>query len=457
MQRPNILYLHTHDTGRWIEPYGFFASTPNLMRLAQEGVLFRQAFCAAPTCSPSRAALLTGQSPHAAGMLGLAHLGWSLSKPEQHLANFLRGHGYQTSLCGLQHVATPDRVDDLGYATINEQGAATADEFAIQVLRERSSTPVEERAPFFLDVGFFEPHRNRFGFGSDDGLTDARYVPVPAGLPDTPQTRRDMADYAAAVQRADYRIGRVLGALRESGEAENTLVIYTTDHGPAFPLYKCNLTDKGLGVSLIICGPGFGGGRVVDSLVSHLDLFPTLCDIANLPRPNSLEGESLCGLANGNVSEIHDALFGEVTFHAGWEPMRSARTKRWKYIRRYIAGDTANPVLSNCDDGLTKRLWMEQNGFRAQPAEELYDLLLDPQETLNLGAQPEYAAALDEMRKRLDDWMKATDDPLQHEYFAVPTHAKLSDPDAVHPGGVRQTIGEIYPEQNLARWPARRP
>jgi arylsulfatase A-like enzyme len=457
MQTPNILYLHTHDTGRWIEPYGFFAPTPNLMRLAQEGVLFRQAFCAAPTCSPSRAALLTGQAPHAAGMLGLAHLGWGLSEPEHHLANFLSRQGYETHLCGVQHVATAERVDELGYSAINSQGQAAADEYAIRVLRERASTPLEKRAPLFLDVGLFEPHRSGFGFGLDDGLTDARYVPVPAGLPDTPEVRRDVADFAAAVQRADYRLGRVLGALRESGEAENTLVIYTTDHGPAFPLYKCNLSDKGIGVSLIVRGPGFGGGEVCDALVSHLDLFPTICDVLGAPRPDWLEGESLCGSANGREREIHEALFSEVTFHAGWEPMRAARTTRWKYIRRYVAGESAGPVLANCDDGASKRLWMEQGGFCARPTEELYDLVLDPQEMVNLAAQPQFAPTLDEMRKRLDEWMKVTDDPLRSEYFAVPAHAKLSEPDAVHPGGIRRTVGEIYPEFNLERWPARRP
>ena len=103
----NILYLHTHDTGRYIQPYGYAVSTPNLMNLAREGTLFRQAYCAGPTCSPSRAGLLTGMSPHSCGMLGLAHRGFRLYDYHQHLARFLGDHGYETVLCGVQHEA-PD-------------------------------------------------------------------------------------------------------------------------------------------------------------------------------------------------------------------------------------------------------------------------------------------------------------------------------------------------------------
>src|SRR5680860_1807744 len=104
----NVIYLHSHDTGRHVQPYGYGVSTPNLQWLAEEGVLFRQAFNAAPTCSPSRAALLTGQSPHAAGMLGLAHRGFRLSDPSQHLATVLRDGGYRTALLGVQHVTAGD-------------------------------------------------------------------------------------------------------------------------------------------------------------------------------------------------------------------------------------------------------------------------------------------------------------------------------------------------------------
>ena len=114
MVRPNILYIHSHDTGRYIQPYGHAVETPNLQHLAEQGVLFRQAFCANPTCSPSRAALLTGRWPHNNGMIGLAHRGSRLNDYSQHLARFLKTQGYETALAGVQHEAHGD-LKVLGY------------------------------------------------------------------------------------------------------------------------------------------------------------------------------------------------------------------------------------------------------------------------------------------------------------------------------------------------------
>ena len=455
MALPNILYLHTHDTGRWIEPYGFSAAMPNLMRLAKEGVLFRQAFCTAPTCSPSRASLLTGQSPHAAGMLGLAHRGWALTHPERHLANYLQGHGYQTYLCGLQHVMPRARVGELGYSYINPNGSPNADSVAVGILRERKNTPLAERAPFFMDVGVAEPHRQGMGFGENDGLADDRYVTVPPGLPDIPIVRRDIADYVAAVQHADYRLGRVMAALRECGEEDNTLIIYTTDHGPAFPGYKCNLTDQGLGVALMVRGFGFRDGRVQDSLVSHLDLFPTICEVAGLPQPGWLEGKSLCVLNEGQ-EEVRNAVFGEVTFHASWEPMRAVRTRRWKYIRRFLTGDSAPAVISHCDDSPTKRWSLANGGFQRVAKEELFDLLLDPQETMNLAQRCEHADTLHDMQGRLDEWMAATADPLLQEHYAVPPEIIVNPPGGMPVGKTIPEGREYYPDYDPACWPVNR-
>ena len=104
---PNIVFLHSHNSGRFIEPNGHAVPTPNLMRLSREGALFRRAFSAAPSCSPSRAAFLTGQYPHCSGMLGLAHRGFALAQPERHLGRVLRSQGYETAVCGIEHTAAP--------------------------------------------------------------------------------------------------------------------------------------------------------------------------------------------------------------------------------------------------------------------------------------------------------------------------------------------------------------
>lgn len=425
MTRPNILYIHSHDTGRYLQPYGHAVHTPNLQRLAEEGVLFRKAFCAAPTCSPSRAALLTGQAPHSSGMLGLAHRGFRLADYRQHLVHTLRSAGYHTVLAGEQHVAP--RAEMIGYDEVPKTGDHSAARVAPDAAeRLRRGLP----QPFFLDVGFFETHRE---FPEPDERDDPRYCLPPAPLPDTPEVRRDMAAFKASARRLDEGVGVVLQALEECGLADNTLVISTTDHGPAFPGMKCTLTDRGIGVSLILRGPGgCEGGRVCDALVSHVDIFPTLCDLLGLQRPDWLQGRSLLPLFRGETDRVNEEVFAEVTFHAAFEPKRAVRTERWKYIRNY--GVHRRPVLPNCDDSACKEVWLAA-GWADQPvpAEELYDLLLDPNEACNRAADPSLAGVLEEMRGRLDRWMRGTRDPLLEETLVVPEGVVVNPVDGVSP------------------------
>ncbi len=155
MQRPNIVYLNSHDTGRYVSPYGHAFDTPSLDRLAKQGVLFSDAHCNAPTCSPSRACLLTGRPAHSAGMLGLAHRGFSLDNYDQHLARYLKKKGYDTVQCGTQHVTT-DPARDIGYDTIlkGDTGVErTAN--AVGWLRDRPA----DGEPFYLELGYGETHR----------------------------------------------------------------------------------------------------------------------------------------------------------------------------------------------------------------------------------------------------------------------------------------------------------
>jgi N-sulfoglucosamine sulfohydrolase len=400
---PNILYLHSHDTGRYIQPYGYAVETPNLQRFAEQGVLYRQAFCAAPTCSASRAALLTGMYPHSNGMLGLAHRGARLTDYRWHLAKFLRSHGYATALSGVQHEAAGALTKELGYEVLNNSMDAgeIAEKAAAFLCRSHDR-------PFFLSCGFFLTHRTGTGVQwHNDAASptgDARYVRPPAPLPDTPEIRRDFVDFSVAAGRLDTAMGTVLDTLDQAGLADTTLVIVTTDHGIAFPQMKCNLTDHGTGVMLMLRGPGgFAGGQVVDAQVSHVDLFPTICEVAGLTPPPWLQGVPL--------SQQRDEVFAEVNWHAALEPMRSVRTARYKYIRRYAP--RPGPVLPNCDDSVSK------NEFRAAgwdtqplPAEALYDLVFDPHESCNRAGDPQCAAVLQEMRARLDRWMHETRDPL---------------------------------------------
>jgi len=422
---PNILYIHSHDTGRCIQPYGFPAATPDLQRLAEQGVLFRQCFCAAPTCSPSRAALVTGCYPHENGMLGLSHRGFRLNDPSQHVLHTLKGRGYETVLAGHQHVYHgADPCEGIGYdrylgSHVDDAGLRGALEF----LAERHDRP------FFLAVGFTETHR---AFPEPGPADDPRYVrPVPT-LPDTPEIRQDMAAFLAAARQVDRKMGMVVDALDEAGLADETLVVCTTDHGPPFPAMKCHLTDHGTGVMLILRGPGgFVGGTVCDAMVSHLDIFPTLCDLAGAQRPHWLRGESLLPLVRGRRDGLHEELFAEVNWHACYEPMRGVRTARYKYIRRY--SDYDRPHRPNTDGGPGRRLWM-RHGWpeRRLATEELYDLIFDPGEGCNLAGRPEMSDVLAQMRQRLDRWQRRTADPIADGAMPIPVGARLCRQDAEH-------------------------
>jgi N-sulfoglucosamine sulfohydrolase len=365
VNRPNIIYLHSHDTGRHVQPYGHPVPAPNLQHLAEEGVLFRHAFCAAPTCSPSRAALLTGQAAHSSGMRGLGHRGFALNDYNQHLVHTLRAAGYRSTLIGMQHVATDPST--IGYDEVLERRSDA--EFVVpRALEFLGNAPSE---PFFVTIGFSEAHRP---FHQPGPAEDPRFTLPPAHLPDTPETREDMAAFKASVRVLDTAYGAVLQALDTAGLRDNTWVICTTDHGPAFPGMKCTLTDRGIGILLIMRGPGgFSGGKVIDGLVSHIDIFPTICDVLGISPPPWLQGRSLLPLVRGDADQINEEIYAGVTYHAAYEPQRAVRTEHWKYIRRFDGRE--RPVLPNCDDSLSKDVLLAA-GWQDRPmeAEALYDL-----------------------------------------------------------------------------------
>lgn len=432
--QPNVLYLHTHDTGRFVQPYGYATPTPHIYQLARGGVTFRQAHCVAPTCSPSRAALLTGQPAHAAGMLGLAHNGFELTDPSRHLVHPLRRAGYQTVRVGCQHVAvgTDRNPPNPGYDRILDIEGIKAPQVAHSAC---AFLEEDHDAPFFLAVGLWETHR---GFPTVKHPDDSpRWrAPLP-GLPDTPVVRDDVAGFHASCRRMDEGVGRVLETLERTGLADNTLVVLTTDHGAAFPGMKCTLRDAGTGVMLILRGPGgFSGGRVVDAMVDHTDLYPTLCDLAGVAPPAWLTGSSLCPLINGPLdpadpAALHDAIYAQVNYHAAYEPQRSVRTSRFKYIRRYDGRD--RPVLPNIDVGHTRTYLLELDrglgGVKPAP-ECLFDLALDPMEATNLAGQPGYADVLADLRNRLERRMHDTADPLLTGPISLPSAACAASPDA---------------------------
>jgi len=419
VSRPNILYLHSHDTGRYVQPYGFGIPTPRIQGLAEQGILFRQAFCAASTCSAARACLPTGQYAHTNGMLGLAHRGWSVHDYTHHLVHTLREVGYHSTLIGEQHISK--RPDVIGYDRVVKIPTTRVDDVAPVTIDILRNAPAE---PFFLSVGFFETHREFFPAVAGD----EHYVRPPANLPDTAETRADMAAFTASARSLDRGVGAVLDALDATGLARNTLVICTTDHGAAFPGGKATMSDRGIGVMLILRGPGgFAGGKASDALVSHIDLFPTICDVLEIGHPGWLQGHSLLPIVTGSAAEVRDAVYAEGTYHAAYEPQRAIRTPRWKLVRRF--GDRRLPVLPNIDDSPSKALWLQHGYAEREIAPlQLYDLVFDPNEACNLVDRPDLAGVAADLGERLERWMRATGDPLLDGPVAPPPGAEINDP-----------------------------
>jgi len=432
---PNILYLHCHDAGRYLSPYGHAVPTPNLKAFADRATVFRQAFCANPTCSPSRAALLTGMYAHESGMLGLNHRGFQLNDHRQHLAYQLKENGYHTVLCGIEHELHP-HVDQV-YNDTYSLASSVTDEADDEYLDERVAGAAsdwlsnhQDETPFFMSCGFFFPHRE---FPEGPNEFSPKSIKVPDPMPDTAETREDMSNYCAAVQIMDRAAGQVLEALAASRHADNTIVVFTVDHGIAFPFMKCNLTDSGIGVGLILDFPGNEKrGQVIDEMVSHVDVFPTLCELTGLEAPGYLRGTSLLPLFEAQSSPVREEIFAEVNYHAGYEPSRCIRTNRYKLIKRYAKDKRLNPV--NVDDSPSKRLFKSLHFEEINyPESALYDLLVDPHERNNLARNPACVNVLKDLQSRLENWMRETSDPLLDGPIPLPEGAFINEREAYEP------------------------
>jgi N-sulfoglucosamine sulfohydrolase len=430
----NILYIHTHDTGRYIGPYGYNTQTPNLQKLAEQGTLFRQAYCAGPTCSPSRAALLTGMAPHSAGMFGLAHRGFRLNDYSQHLVQYLNKFDFETVLCGGQHEAKNE--ETIGYKIItdkldfekNDRSIVDIDnsEKAAKYLMEKGKAGGK---PFFLSFGMYSTHRPF----PKEHKENPNYVMPPFPVADTKESREDTAAFNASVKIADRCVGTVMNALKESGLEDDTFVIFTTDHGIAFPKMKCNLYDTGIGISLIIKYPGNKCvGKALDCLVSHIDIFPTICELLNIEKPNWLQGKSILPILEGKVQSVRNEIYSEVTYHAAYEPMRCIRTERYKLIRYYDSHDSIVP--SNIDNGMSKEFLINSGYLNEKHENEmLFDLHIDPVERVNLINDKRYEDVCNELSNSLVSWMEETKDPLLNGRVEKPKGARVNKRSTLSP------------------------
>ena len=409
----NFIYVHTHDSGREMQPYGAATDNPGLMRLAREGTIFRNAHCTSPTCSPSRASMLTGLTPHQSGMLGLAHRGFSITDYSKHLAQYLSRNGYHTALIGVHHDAR--HAEMIGYDeqltdhVKKGQPAEISDEASLYLMRDFLRRRKNEPKPFFLSFGLRSTHRVYADTNHD--IDD--YVRPPFPIVDTAETRHDYANYLRTLETADKCVSALLDELDELNMRDDTVVMFTTDHGLALPNMKSTLYDTGTGVALMISIPGQKHG-CTDALVSHIDVYPTICQLLDVPCPEWAQGKSLLPLINGETDKINDYVFSEITYHATYQPTRSVRSKTAKLIR-YFDTDLSTR-FPNIDRSAAKDAYLTSRlAHRPMVREQLFDLVGDPCERINLVDCPDYADVYAELSTALDEHMRATDDPLLYD------------------------------------------
>lgn len=412
--KPNIILIITHDTGQHIGCYeGCSVSTPNLSQLAAEGIVFNNYFCTAPQCSPSRGSIITGRYPHQHGLMGLTHRGWELNQDEKILGTLFQENGYRTYLFGLQH-ETGD-VSRLGYQTVCSDTPNAKDvsylvsDFLHQEGKDKSNGMQKE--PFFVMVGLWETHRpfSRPGYE----YIDPDDIELPSYLPDAPGIRQDVARFYGQVKAVDEAVGVIWQSLKDADLDDVTAVIYTTDHGPAFPRAKGMLYDPGTKTALVIRWPeGVQAGVVCDELLSNVDLLPTLLEMTGGKVPENIAGKSFAGLLRGQPYESRNHVFTELTWHDRYNPMRAIRTERFKYIRNFSGNLPLVYVPRDILKELGKEEVIAEYYSSLRPQEELYDLLNDPDEMQNLADNPEYADVKGKLKEELEKWMAETHDPL---------------------------------------------
>jgi arylsulfatase A-like enzyme len=426
--RPNVLVCVADD---WSYPHaGCYGDrvvqTPNFDKVAAEGILFTHVFCASPSCTPSRAAMLTGQYIHRLNESGNL---WSTLDPRYATyPDLLERAGYVVGLTGKGW--GPGDFKASGRPR-NPAGPnfRSFDEFL-------KAVPADK--PFCFWFGSHQPHRPyQRGSGRAAGLKPEA-VTVPPYLPDAPEVRGDILDYYAAVQEFDRQLGEVLKALDASGRAGNTLVIVTSDNGWPFPHCKANLYDGGTREPMAVRWPGWSkSGQHSDAFIHQSDLAPTVMEAAGLKPPADMTGRSFLPLLTGGSYTPAAQVFLERERHANVRrgdlsyPCRAVRTREFLYVRnlrpdRWPAGDpetyfAAGP-FGDIDPGPAKQLLLDRRNdptvrrffelaCAKRPAEELYDLAKDPDQLVNVADKPAFADAKRKLLETLEKWQRDTGDP----------------------------------------------
>lgn len=429
---PNILFITVDDMNA--DSIGVFGCevediTPNLDRLAGQGMRFEHAHVQAPNCTPSRNVFQTGRYPHNSGVEGF----YDVEPDYPILPDLLKEKGYRTGVWGKVADTTPrsNYAWDKVINTFGKGSLKNADAVGAETLKFINESQAEDK-PFYLVMNLSDPHHPLFGSKASQKKGYDLYPPsriytekevtVPGFLPDIPGVRKEITRYFNSVRRADDIVGAIFQALEKSGQADNTLVVFISDHGMPFPFAKTNLYRHSTRTPWMVRWPGIvkAGSFDGEHMISAIDFMPTILDACDIDLPAGLDGRSFLPLLKGGTQENRDRVFTEYHENAGGirNPMRAVETKRYGYIfspwsdgKRLFKSATLHSesykaMKQSGDPEIAERVEF----FNHRCVEEFYDYEKDPDALHNLIDNPEYADVIKGMRAEMEQWMEETGD-----------------------------------------------
>lgn len=430
--RPNILLFTADDLHAGsLGVYGGKPTklTPNLDAFAAESLLFSRAHVNVAICAPCRAVIATGRYSHRSGAMGFM----PAREDVPDIVTTLKAAGYHTGILGKVGHSTPKKSMQWDYSFDQKDLGNGRNP---DIYYQRSQVFLQEaktaKKPFYFMVNSHDPHRpycnpNKLtkGAAMPSRVYKPEEVDVPGFLPDLPGVRAELATYLNSTRRLDDTFGRVMQSLKESGKADNTLVLFITDNGIAVPFAKCNTWFHSSRSPLLVRWPGVvqPGTRDDKHFVSVVDFFPTFMAATGVEEPAGLDGSSFLPLLNGETQKGRDHVFTQIDSKAGGAavPMRCVQNENFGYI--YNPFSDGKYWYRNNNEGLTMAamnkaaqsnpaLQARVDLFRYRVPEEFYDLRSDPDCLHNLIDEPTHAEALKALQGELVSQMKKTEDPM---------------------------------------------
>lgn len=414
---PNVIVFMADDVS--FDDLGCYGNTmvetPNIDRLAAAGMKFTNFYLTASSCSPSRNSILTGRYPHNTGAAELH------TEPPITMLSFpelLRSRNYYSVLTGKFHMGEYARRGfDLIIDNLEEVGDGGEDQW-VSSLKDR---PRDK--PFFMWFASYDAHRN-WGPNEFSGTHDYEILTPPFYLANDPQTRSDLAQYYDEIKRFDHYIGEVVKELEIQNELDNTLLIVMADNGRPFPHSKTRLNDRGMKTPFVMHWPkGVGQGNECGSLISAIDIAPTILELAGVTPPAQFQGHSFKKLLENHEGAFRNYVFAEHNWHDYEAHGRMVRNKDFMYI---LNSRPQKPQMGPAD-AVGSPAFMALDALRQKgelsaiqtdifvvprPVEELYDLDRDPLQLVNVASDPQYAETLNDLRLVLKQWMEETGDDI---------------------------------------------